>query len=390
MSDPVRRRRPVRPRRAVRLRERNPLVVGVIGTIVIALVVLGALNLRSLPGVDRTEGYTARFVDTGGLGVGDPVRIAGKDAGRVTDIRIDGDAVRIDFTVDGRIGLGSDTRAEIATATALGARELRVLPAGPGRLDPGAVLDLDRTTAPYNLAETLGRLGRTGEEIDMEQLAVALETVSSTLDEAPEHVDAALDGVGRLSTSIAERDAALRELFADAEVLSELLARRGDEIDTLLRDARVLLAALREEQESLETLAGTLRAFTVQIRGLISDHDRTLTPTLERVEGLQELVLEHREGLALAIQRLGPYATELGEAVASGPFFNSYIQNLLPAEVIEPALNDALTRAGVGVPPAAAPPAGPPAAPPVAAPPAAPPAAAAPAAGPEPLAGGPR
>lgn len=351
-----------------RLRDGNPLLVGLIGTVLIAVVVLAALNLRALPGVDRTVGYTARFVDTGGLGVGDPVRIAGKDAGQVTGIAIDGDAVRIDFTVDRELGLGSDTRAEIATATALGARELRVLPAGPGLLDPGAVLDLDRTTAPYNLAETLGRLGRTGEEIDMEQLAVALDTVTDSLDRAPEHVDAAIDGVGRLSASIAERDAALRELFADAETLSGLLARRGEEIDTLLRDARVLLAALREEQDSLETLAGNLRAFTVQIRGLISDHDRTLAPTLERVTSLQELVLEHRDGLAEAIRRLGPYATELGEAVASGPFFNSYIQNLLPVEVIEPALNDALTRAGIGAPPAPLSPPAPPA-PPAPAPP---------------------
>jgi phospholipid/cholesterol/gamma-HCH transport system substrate-binding protein len=317
---------------------------------VIALVVLAALNLRSLPGIDRTDGYSARFVDTGGLGVGDPVRIAGKDAGRVTGVRIDGAAVRVDFTVAHEVGLGEDSRVEIATATALGARELRVIPAGPGRLEAGALLDLDRTTAPYNLAETLGRLGRTGEEIDMEQLAEALDTVSSTLDRAPEHVDAAIDGVGRLSTSIAERDAALRDLLGDAETLTALLARRGEEVDGLLRDARVLLAALREEQDSLETLAGNLQAFTVQIRGLMSEHDTTLAPTLERVRGLQELVLEHEEGLADAIRRLGPYATELGEAVASGPFFNSYIQNLLPVEVVEPALNDALTRAGIGGP----------------------------------------
>lgn len=330
-------------------------MVGLIGSAVIAVVVLAALNLQSLPGVDRTVGYTARFVDTGGLGVGDPVRIAGKDAGRVSGVEIDGDAVRIDFTVDGDIGLGADTRAEIATATALGARELRVLPEGPGRLERGTVLDLDRTTAPYNLAETLGRLGRTGEEIDMEQLATALDTVSDTLDRAPEHVDAAIDGVGRLSTSIAERDQALRELLGDAETLSALLSRRGEEIDSLLRDARVLLTALRQEEESLETLAGDLHDFTVQIRGLISEHDQTLAPTLERVEGLQQLVLDHQDGLAEAIQRLGPYATELGEAVASGPFFNSYIQNLLPVEVIEPALNDALTRAGITPPPPAPP-----------------------------------
>lgn len=340
-----------------RLRDRSSLVVGLIGSAIVAVVGLVSLNFQSIPGVNRAVGYTARFVDTGGLGVGDPVRVAGKDAGRVTGIEIDGDAVRIDFTVDRELGLGTDTRAEIATATALGARELRVIPSGPGQLERGAVLDLDRTTAPYNLADTLGRLGRTGEEIDMEQLALALDTVSSTLDRAPEHVDAAIDGVGRLSTSIAERDVALRELLADADTLSDLLARRGDEIDSLLHDARVLLAALREEEESLATLAGNLHDFTVQIRGLISEHDTTLAPTLERVVSLQELVIEHKDGLAEAIQRLGPYATELGEAVASGPFFNSYIQNLLPVEVIEPALNDALARAGIGSPPPPAAPA---------------------------------
>lgn len=350
----------------VRLRDRSSLTVGLIGTAIVAVVVLAALNLQSLPGINKSVGYTARFVDTGGLGVGDPVRVAGKDAGRVTGIGIDGDAVRIDFTVNRELGLGTDTRAEIATATALGARELRVIPAGPGQLERGALLDLDRTTAPYNLAETLGRLGRTGEELDMEQLALALDTVSSTLDRTPEHVDAAIDGLGRLSTSIAERDEALRELLADAETLTGLLARRGDEIDGLLRDARTLLAALREEEESLATLAGNLHDFTVQIRGLISDHDQTLAPTLARVVDLQELVLEHRDGLAEAIQRLGPYATELGEAVASGPFFNSYIQNLLPVEVIEPALNDALARAGIPAPPVASAAAAPAAAPPAA------------------------
>ena len=62
-------------------------------------------------------------------------------------------------------------------------------------------------------------------------------------------------------------------------------------------------------------------------------------------------VLErNRDNIALAIDRLGPYATELGEAVASGPFFNSYIQNLLPMQIIEPALTRALDDAGITVP----------------------------------------
>ena len=68
----------------------------------------------------------------------------------------------------------------------------------------------------------------------------------------------------------------------------------------------------------------------------------------ESVDAVLDVLTRNRENIALAIARLGPYATELGEAVTSGPFFNSYIQNLLPTELIEPALTDALERAGAG------------------------------------------
>ncbi|MEE2035184.1 MCE family protein [Rhodococcus chondri] len=327
-------------------REMNQVRVGVVGTVVLVLSVLCALNIRSLSLFDDGTSYTARFVDAGGLNDGDTVQVSGKDAGRVTGIDIDHDAVAVTFTVDDRVTLGTDTTVEIATATALGARHLRVRPAGSGRLEPGSTLGLDRTTAPYQLTDALGDLTTTTSDLDAEQLRASMRALSGTLRDTPDDVAAALDGVLRLSATVATRDESLRELLGHAEQVTAVLAERSDAIDGLIVDADRLLIELDHRRRSLDTLFANVQALSVGLGNLIADNEAQLAPTLGKVNAILDILTRNRDNIALAIERLGPYATELGEAVASGPFFNSYIQNLLPAQVIEPALTAALERAG--------------------------------------------
>lgn len=331
-------------------REMNPVRVGVVGTIVLVVLVLGALNIRSLPFLDGGTTYRARFVDAGGLNTGDTVQVAGKDAGQVTDIDIDHDAVAVTFTVDRAVVLGTDTTVEIATATALGARNLRVRPAGPGRLEDGATIDLDRTVAPYQLTDALGDLTDTAAAIDTEQLRESMEVLSDTLRETPDDVGAALDGVRRLSETVASRDESLRALLAHAEQVTTVLAERGDAIDALIVDADRILGELHRRRAALDTLFANVDALSIQISNLVADNEAQLEPTLGKLNAVLGILERNRDNIALAIERLGPYATELGEAVASGPFFNSYIQNLLPMQIIEPALTAALENAGITPP----------------------------------------
>ncbi|MEU5840927.1 MCE family protein [Rhodococcus sp. NPDC047139] len=331
-------------------REMNPVRVGVVGTIVVVVFVLGALNIRSLPFFDGGTTYRARFVDAGGLNTGDTVQVAGKDAGQVTDIDIDHDAVAVTFTVDRAVVLGTDTTVEIATATALGARNLRVRPSGPGRLEDGATIDLDRTVAPYQLTDALGDLTNTTAAVDTGQLRESMQVLSDTLRETPDDVGAALDGVRRLSETVASRDESLRALLAHAEQVTTVLAERSDAIDALIVDADRILGELHSRRAALDTLFANIDALSVQISNLVADNEAQLAPTLDKLNAVLAILERNRDNIALAIERLGPYATELGEAVASGPFFNSYIQNLLPMQVIEPALTAALENAGITPP----------------------------------------
>ena len=66
--------------------------------------------------------------------------------------------------------------------------------------------------------------------IDTDQLATALDTVANTFRDSPEEVRAAVDGLGRLSRTVASRDAQLRELLEHANGVTGVLADRNEEL----------------------------------------------------------------------------------------------------------------------------------------------------------------
>ena len=129
-------------------RERNPVAVGAVSLVLLALLVVAALRADDLPVIGGGDSYHAMFTEAGGLAVDDEVRIAGVRVGRVDEIALDGDRVRVTFTVDDGADLGADTGAAIKVKTILGSMFLALEPAGGGRLDEGATIPAARTSSP--------------------------------------------------------------------------------------------------------------------------------------------------------------------------------------------------------------------------------------------------
>lgn len=65
--------------------ERNPIRLGVIGTLVLVGVLAVALNFDTIPGIGPKT-YHAEFLDASGLVVGDTAQIAGVKVGKVREI----------------------------------------------------------------------------------------------------------------------------------------------------------------------------------------------------------------------------------------------------------------------------------------------------------------
>ena len=81
-------------------RERNPIIVGAVSLVALAAVLVAALRADDLPIIGGGDTYHAMFTEAGGLKVNDEVRIAGVRVGKIDEIALAGDEVKVTFKVD--------------------------------------------------------------------------------------------------------------------------------------------------------------------------------------------------------------------------------------------------------------------------------------------------
>lgn len=319
------------------LNRQNPVLVGVVGTVLVTCVVLAAFQYNKLPFVKNTNDYSAYFAEAGGIKIGSTVRVSGMGVGRVADVRLEGTKVRVGFTVRKGIQLGDRTEAAIKTETILGSKMLELTSRGDGRLSGS--IPLERTTSPYELPDALGDLTTTISGLDTTQLSSALTTLANTIKETPANLKPALQGVARFSDTLNGRDAQLRSLLANANKVSAVLGHRSQQIAGLVANSNALLAALLDERDSIDALMNNITAVSRQVSGLVSDNRNTLKPALDKLNGVLEILDNRKEDIQKTLPKFKRYAMSFGECLGSGPFFKAYVANLIPGQISGPVLD---------------------------------------------------
>ena len=224
------------------LAERNRLAVGTVGTLILVALVIAVFSYDKIPFIKGTTDYSAYFAEAGGIKPDSDVRVSGLSVGKVSGIRLEGTKVLVDFTVRDGIELGDRTEAAIKTETVLGTKFLEVTPRGDGTL--AGPIPIERTTSPYDLPAALGDLTTTISGLDTTQLSSALTTLAQTFYDTPPDLKLALEGVARFSDTLNNRDAKLRNLLANANKVTGVLAKRSDQIAGLVVNTNALLAEL--------------------------------------------------------------------------------------------------------------------------------------------------
>lgn len=325
--------------------ERNIFVIGLVGILTVAGIVIAALQYDKLPFFGGTRGYSAYFAEAGGLRTGAAVQVAGYRVGEVSSVDLHGAQVLVRFKVDRTIHLGERTEANVRTKSLLGAKVLEITPRGDGTLS--AAIPLERTKAPYQLPDALGDLSATINELDTSQVSNALATLADTFHDTPPNLKLAVEGVGRFSQTLSARDSALRGLLADANKATSVLSERSDQIAGLVANSNALFAELQTQNGALVEISTNLSAMARQLSGFIDDNQAQLRPALDKLNTVLSIVDNRKAGLQQAIKYLNQYAMSLGECVASGPFFKAYIANLLPGQFIQPFVDAAFSDLGV-------------------------------------------
>lgn len=325
--------------------ERSPLVIGAFGVVVIAALVVGALQYQRLPLVNRGKTYSAYFADAGGLFTGAGVEVSGFPAGKVSSIELDGAAVLVRFTVDGDVRMGEATEAAIKTKSLLGTKVLDVVPRGGGQLD--GPIPVSRTVSPYQLPDALGELANTISGLDTDELSSSLSTLSETFADTPSELRNAVQGVSRFAQTLNERDAQLRDLLDNAARATGVLATRSDQVVRLIGDTNALLAELTTQSEAVDQIWANISAVSAQLKAFIEENRQQLRPALDKLNGVLTIVDNRKERLQESIKLLNKYAMSLGESLSSGPFFKAYVSNLLPGQFVQPFVDAAFSDLGL-------------------------------------------
>jgi phospholipid/cholesterol/gamma-HCH transport system substrate-binding protein len=314
---------------------RNPLPIGLI-SLVVLLVVLGvAFNIDRFPIVGAGPQYEADFAETGGLATGNSVRVAGVKVGKVTSIGLQGNHVRVLFRAKG-VDIGNQSTASIQIRSLLGDKYLAIDPAGDKPLN--GPIPVERTVAPFDVVQAFQNLSTTVQAVNTDQLAESLHTLSATFQNTPAEVRSSLDGLSRLSVTIASRKDKIAHLLANTDHTANLLAARNQDIDRILSDGTLLLDELRYREGAISRLLDGVQRLSHQLHGLIEDNERQIGPTLHELDRLTELLRRHRDDLAAGIRRLGPFVTVFGNAVGNGRWFDNFLSldGLMPVIVPYP------------------------------------------------------
>jgi phospholipid/cholesterol/gamma-HCH transport system substrate-binding protein len=273
---------------------------------------VAAITGEYRPG-DR-DTYRAVFDDVSGLGVGDDVRIAGVDVGKVKEIDVQDDStVLVTFDVRSDQELTTATRATIQYRNLTGDRVVQ-LTQGRGRaelLDAGGTIPVDQTASALDLDTLLNGFrplfaglspteindlsGELVQVLQGQQSAVAtlvdhvasftttigsreqlvgqvvrnLNSVLGTLDEHSGSLGALIDGLDALMVGLDKQDTQLLDAAVDVDRFSReasaLLARaRGDVRD----DLAALVVAARGLNKESATLEEVLTALPPHYRAM--------------------------------------------------------------------------------------------------------------------------
>ncbi|WP_297824318.1 virulence factor Mce family protein [Mycobacterium sp.] len=323
----------------------NRVRIGLMGIVVTVLVIGVGQSFTSVPMLFAMPSYYGQFTDSGGINTGDKVRIAGLDVGKVEGLTIDGDHIRLKFSV-GTNTIGTESRLAIKTDTILGKKVLDVEARGNQALHPGATLPLGQSTTPYQIYDAFFDVTKAAQGWDIDTVKQSLHVLSETIDQTYPHLSAALDGVAKFSDTIGKRDEQVKHLLSQANQVAGVLGDRSDQIDRALVNAKTLLAAFNERGQAINALLANVAAFSEQVKGLINDNPN-LNHVLEQLRTISDILVERKDDVANGLIEVGKFLPSLNEAIGSGPFFKVILGNLALYQISQPWVDAAFKKRGI-------------------------------------------
>lgn len=312
------------------LADRDPFKIGIATIVVLALLGVGVVLLSQAS--FGKKGYAAVLSQSAGLRAGEAVEVHGVISGKVTKVALVGQQVRVDFTLDKHIGLGTRTKAAVKVATLLGTHYLEVDPGGPGAL-PGGTIPLAQTTVPYNLQDVLNEGTGKLAELDPVVLAKALASAADVIGSSKDEIGPAIEGIAALSDVIQRRNTQVGELLRAARSVSDQLTSSGPDLVELMKQATLVTQEITSRRQAIHTLLVQTTTLDQALSAVIDQTRGDLKPALRSLNSALAALNKQDKVLQAALDVMAPATRYVASALGNGPWLDLNVHApALPAD----------------------------------------------------------
>lgn len=290
----------------------------VLARIAVALIVLAAgIGVYSfLTREDDTYDVVAYFPRAVSLYEQGSVQVLGLPAGRIADIEVVGDQVKVTMAIDDDIPIPTGVQAAIAPQSLIGERRIQLSPPyreGDETIDHGHVITEDNTIVPVEPDEALDALKEFLDSLDANGIGRLIENGAETLDGQGENLGQAIDELTTLVDNIEDNDADIISIAERFDDFTSTLLTREAQLASAIDDFATVAGILADERGNIEALIDALADLSGSGLDLVSEHAVRLRTDVDILERLAASIAVNID----TVDDIVPGALELSRGLAN-------------------------------------------------------------------------
>lgn len=301
---------------------RNPIFWGG-GALVLmtVLAVVAAMLYVSPPGRKIVTFYTE---DALSIRPGDDVRIAGVTVGKVKDLAMESNQVRVRLGVENSAFVGEQSQVEVRMLTVVGGYYVNVVSLGDAPLGRKPI-PVERTTMPYSLMRTLVDTTKVTEEVNPKPFKESLDQIQKGLSGTNvESLSAVVDAGNRVMSTIDRQRGQVTAILNLSDEWIRTLSNFED-------DLRQLVSKVAIVEQTLNLYS---QGFADALKGLGNIID-ALTPVLAFYRNHRD---ESLERVRRFIEKARMWADRNGAIIRAMRLVRNKIERVLDAQSAPPEL----------------------------------------------------
>ncbi|GAC1591495.1 MAG: MlaD family protein [Acidimicrobiales bacterium] len=312
----------------VRRRERSDLIKFTIFLIVAGLFTywVGVVISAYRPG--DSANYRAVFADVSGLQVGDAVRIAGVDVGKVETIDVKNDAtVLVGFSVLAGQPLNASTEATVQYRNLIGDRILQLSrPDKAGQvLHPGDTIPVSRTRPALDLDALLNGFKPLFAGLSPKDINAFSGELIQVLQGQSSAISSLVERTASVTTAIGQRQQLVGQVIRNLNKVAGTFDNRRDDVATLIDQLSLIVDGLNKQDTQVLDAASRVDGFARQATTLLADSRASLRPDLIELASVARGLNEKEDVLTAVLRKLPVHYKALSNTASYGNFFNFFL-----------------------------------------------------------------